>query len=147
MKRVSSLFPMVALGIAALACSENPTATDPGTPPDVVPSPRASAGAASTYVVLYKGAAVPADAAETIAGAGGTLVSRFDAIGVAIARSTSSSFTDVIVKDKKVEGAAATAGFATQLTEKRGHAGDDPARAGGAEAAVTPDRAPYPAGA
>jgi hypothetical protein len=102
---------------------------------------------ASTYVVLYKGAAVPADAAETIAGAGGTLVSRFDAIGVAIARSTSSSFTDVIVKDKKVEGAAATAGFATQLTEKRGHAGDDPARAGGAEAAVTPDRAPYPAGA
>jgi lantibiotic leader peptide-processing serine protease len=126
MKRVSSLFPMVALGIAALACSEDPTATDPGTPPDVVPSPRASAGAASTYVVLYKGAAVPADAAETIAGAGGTLVSRFDAIGVAIARSTSSSFTDVIVKDKKVEGAAATAGFATQLTEKRVAAGPLP---------------------
>jgi lantibiotic leader peptide-processing serine protease len=118
MKRVSPLLPTIALGIVALACSENPTATDPATPPDVVPSSRASAGAASTYVVLYKGTAVPADAAKKIAGAGGTLVSRYDAIGVAIARSTSSSFADMIVKDKRVEGASATAGFATRLTEK-----------------------------
>ena len=64
MKRVSPLLPTVALGIVALACSENPPATDPGTPPDVVASSRASAGAASTYVVLYNGTAVPADAAQ-----------------------------------------------------------------------------------
>ena len=126
MKRVSPLLPTVALGIVALACSENPTATDPGTPPDVVASSRASAGAASTYVILYNGTAVPRDAAKTIAGAGGTLVSRYDAIGVAIARSTSSSFADMIVKDKRVEGASATAGFATRLTEKMSAAGPLP---------------------
>ena len=126
MKRVSPLLPTVALGIVALACSENPTVTDPGTPPDVVASSRASAGAASTYVILYKGNAVPADAAKTIAGAGGTLVSRYDAIGVAIARSTKSSFADMIVKDKRVEGASATAGFTTRLTEKMRAAGPLP---------------------
>jgi hypothetical protein len=48
MNRVSPLVPIIALGIAALACSENPTPTDPGTPPDVTPSARASAGAAGT---------------------------------------------------------------------------------------------------
>ena len=126
MKRVSPLLPTVALGIVALACSENPTATDPGTPPDIVAPSRASAGAATTYVILYNGTAIPANAAKTIAGAGGTLVSRYDAIGVAIARSTSSSFADMIVKDKTVEGAVATAGFATQLTEKMHAAGPLP---------------------
>jgi subtilisin family serine protease len=124
MKRVSPLLPTIA--IVALACSENPTATDPATPPDVVASSRVSAGAASTYVILYNGTAVPADAAKTIAGAGGTLVSRYDAIGVAIARSTSSSFADMIVKDKTVEGASATAGFATRITEKMSAAGPLP---------------------
>jgi subtilisin family serine protease len=83
-----------------------------------VASSRASAGAARTYVILYNGKTVPAHAARTIAGAGGTLVSRYDAIGVAIARSTSSSFADKIVKDKAVEGVSATAGFRTRLAEK-----------------------------
>jgi lantibiotic leader peptide-processing serine protease len=136
MNRVSPLFATVALGIAALACGENPTATDSGTPPDAVAASRASAGAARTYVILYRGSAVPADAAETIAGAGGTLVARYDAIGVAIARSTSSSFAGTIVKDKKVEGASATARLGTRLTDTITHAkalpggtpapGDDP---------------------
>jgi lantibiotic leader peptide-processing serine protease len=126
MKRVSPLLPTVALGIAALACSENPTSTDPGAPPGVGASSRASTGAASTYIILYHGTAVPADAGKTIAGAGGTLVSRYDAIGVAIARSTSSSFADMIVRDKRVEGTSATAGFATQLTEKMSATGPLP---------------------
>ena len=92
-------------------------------PPDVVASSRAGAGAASTYVVLYRGTAVPADAAETIAVAGRTLVTHYDAVGAAIARSTSSSFADVIGKDKRVKGASATGGFATRLTEKMTDAG------------------------
>jgi subtilisin family serine protease len=81
---------------------------------------------ASTYVILYKGAAVPRDAAKTVASAGGTLVSRYDAIGVAIARSTSSSFADMIRKDPKVDGATASARFATRLTEKLKAAGPLP---------------------
>jgi subtilisin family serine protease len=83
-----------------------------------VVSPRASSGAAKNYVVLYRGKGVPRDAAKTIAGAGGTLVASYDAIGVAIARSTSSSFSSRIAKDKRVEGAASTAGRGTRLTEK-----------------------------
>lgn len=119
MKRVFPLLPTIALGIVALACSENPTATDPATPPDVVASSPASARLASTYVVLYKGTTIPADAAKRIAGAGGTLVARYDAIGVAIARSTSSSFAAMIVKDKRVDGASATAGLATRTKPRR----------------------------
>lgn len=57
MKRVSPLLPTIALAVVALACSENPITTGPATPPDVVPSSGASARAASTYVVLYKGTA------------------------------------------------------------------------------------------
>jgi subtilisin family serine protease len=118
MKRIFPLYPTVALGIVALACSENPTPTDPGSRPDKLTSPRASAEAASTYVVLYSGTAVPADAASSIAGAGGTLVFGYDAIGVAIARSTSSSFANTLVKDKRVEGVAPTAGLATRLSKE-----------------------------
>jgi hypothetical protein len=47
----------------------------------------AAAGTMQTYVVLYKAQAVPANAATTIARAGGTHVYTYDAIGVAIARS------------------------------------------------------------
>jgi subtilisin family serine protease len=131
MKLVSPLLLTVSLGIVALACSEDPTASDSGTPPDVVALSRTTAGAASTYIILYNGTAVPGNAAETIAGAGGALVARYDAIGVAIARSASSSFADMIVKDKRVEGASATAGFGTRLaketTERRPLPGSTPA--------------------
>ncbi|HEX3274650.1 MAG TPA: S8 family serine peptidase [Gemmatimonadales bacterium] len=73
--------------------------------------------AGSAYVVLYKGTAVPADAEAGIAAAGGTLVARYDPIGVAIARSASSGFAGALVRDARVEGASATATFATRLTE------------------------------
>ncbi len=73
------------------------------------------ASAAQTYLVLYNAQAVPADAATTITNAGGTLVYSYDAIGVAIARSDNPSFRDNLLKDSRVQGAAATAGFATQI--------------------------------
>jgi len=72
----------------------------------------AVAGSSQTYLVLYKGNAVAADA---IAKAGGTLVASYNAIGVAVARSSSASFAADVRKDNHVEGAAATAGFATRL--------------------------------
>jgi subtilisin family serine protease len=67
------------------------------------------------YIVLYSASAVPADAAASIAKAGGTLVYSYNQIGVAIARSDSSTFRANIVKDNRVDGASATAAFATQL--------------------------------
>jgi subtilisin family serine protease len=83
-----------------------------------VASSGASAGATSTYLVLYKGSAVPADAGKTIQDAGGTLVYSYGEIGVAIARSTSSSFSGTLAKNSKVEGVSATASFGTRLTDE-----------------------------
>jgi lantibiotic leader peptide-processing serine protease len=75
------------------------------------------AGAAETYVVLYNAQSVPADAAASIAAAGGTLVYRYDQIGVAIARSDNASFRANLLKDSRINGAAATTGFATRLND------------------------------
>jgi subtilisin family serine protease len=70
------------------------------------------AGSSQNYLVLYRGNAVAADA---IAKADGTLVASYSAIGVAVARSSSATFAANVRKDNRVEGAAATAGFATKL--------------------------------
>src|SRR5205823_1168425 len=75
----------------------------------------APAAFASNYIVLYKQQAVPADAAATVARAGGSLVYAYPQIGVLIAKSESASFRDNLLKDKLIENAASTEGFATQL--------------------------------
>src|SRR5918911_319393 len=77
----------------------------------------AHAGTMQNYIVLYSASAVPADAAASIARAGGTLVYSYNQIGVAIARSDSANFLANIVKDNRVEGASATAAFATRLND------------------------------
>jgi subtilisin family serine protease len=89
----------------------------------------AHAGAMQTYIVLYSASAVPVDAAASLANAGGTLLYSYPQIGVAIARSDSADFRANVVKDARVDGAAATAGFATKLT-------DDPAAAGDASSSA-----------
>src|SRR5215475_8650125 len=70
------------------------------------------AGADQTYLVLYKGNSVDAAAISTAAG---TMVYSYDQIGVAIARSSSATFAADVARDNSVEGAAATARFATKL--------------------------------
>jgi lantibiotic leader peptide-processing serine protease len=75
----------------------------------------APAAFGSNYVVLYKQQAVGADAASTIAKAGGSLVYSYPEIGVVIARSDSASFRDNLLKDSRVENASSTDGFAMQL--------------------------------
>jgi subtilisin family serine protease len=77
----------------------------------------ARAEAGGTYIVLYNGSAVPADAATEIQQAGGTLAASYDQIGVAIARSSSSSFASTLLKDARVQGAVATAAFGTRVTD------------------------------
>ncbi len=77
----------------------------------------AQADTTQTYIVLYKGQAVPADAASVVANAGGMLVYSYDKIGVAIARSNSATFSANLLNDSRIEGATATANFATQLSD------------------------------
>ena len=74
----------------------------------MIAAPAAIAGESKTYLVVYKSLAVPNDAAARIQGAGGTLVARYDAIGVAVARSGSSTFRSSMKADSRVAEAALT---------------------------------------
>src|SRR3954451_14282371 len=77
----------------------------------------ASAASADSFIVLYKGNAVPASAKTDVQKAGGTFVYGYDQIGVAIARSDSTSFAAALSKDNRVEGVSSTAGFASRLEQ------------------------------
>ncbi|MDX6512877.1 MAG: lantibiotic leader peptide-processing serine protease [Gaiellaceae bacterium] len=81
----------------------------------IVAAIAAPAALGSNYILLYKQQALPADVAASVQKAGGTLVYAYPEIGVAVASSTSATFRDSVLKDAKIENAASTAGFATQL--------------------------------
>jgi len=70
-----------------------------------------------TYIVLYKAQSVPSDASRVIRNAGGTLVKSYKEIGVVIATSASSSFRNGLLSDGRIEGAVATARFASKLRD------------------------------
>ena len=80
----------------------------------------ASVASADNYVVLYKGNAVPASARADVQKAGGTYVAGYDQIGVAVARSDSSSFASKLSSDTRVEGVSSTKSFATKLDDPAG---------------------------
>lgn len=84
--------------------------------PDVT---RVRADATENYIVLYKQEVVPAEAAATIANAGGTLVKSYDQIGVVIARSDNSSFRELLLNDTRIEDAAATTRFGVKVSDQR----------------------------
>jgi len=77
----------------------------------------AQAGVQQTYLVVYHDQALPADAAATIAGAGGAVVATYGDIGVAVARSDSATFRDNLIKDSRIEGVSATPALATRLND------------------------------
>jgi subtilisin family serine protease len=80
--------------------------------------PYASTGVTQTYVVLYKKNALPSGAAASIVKAGGTFVYGYQKIGVIIAKSDNVYFRSNLVLDSRVDGAAATTKFATQLSDE-----------------------------
>jgi len=85
-----------------------------------------TSGTTETYVVLYKQQSVNSDAAATMEKAGGTLVYAYPQIGVAIARSGSTSFRENLLKDSSIENAAATSGFAYELPDATADAAGPP---------------------
>jgi len=80
-------------------------------------SASSSSATAQNYIVLYKGTKSPADAAATIAAAGGTVVADYKQIGVTIARSSSGSFRATLAADSRVEGVVDSARFGTRLDQ------------------------------
>jgi lantibiotic leader peptide-processing serine protease len=77
----------------------------------------ADAGASQTYIVTFRAQALPANATASITAAGGTTVYSYPQIGVVIARSSSSNFRTDLLRNGAVQGAAATAGFATHVSD------------------------------
>ncbi len=84
-----------------------------------VASAGAYGSAAQNYLVVYKQSAVPADAASTIQKAGGSLVYSYGEIGVALARSDSSTFAATLSKNNKIEGVSESGRFATSLSDEQ----------------------------
>jgi subtilisin family serine protease len=82
-------------------------------------------GSNQTYLILYQTRAVPSDAATRISTAGGTLVARYNAIGVAVATSSSTSFEAKVEADNRVAAASATGRTAVRLFDEQ--AGNDSA--------------------
>jgi subtilisin family serine protease len=83
----------------------------------LVAVPAALGATRQTYIVLYKQQAVPTTVRTTIQRAGGTLVASYRQIGVVIARSSNSAFRRNLLKDSRIEGAAATTRFSVRLPQ------------------------------
>src|SRR5438093_103675 len=72
---------------------------------------------AQTYLVVFKARSLPANASSLIGSAGGTLTYSYPQIGVVVAQSSSSTFRSSLMRTNKIQGAAATAGFATHVDD------------------------------
>jgi subtilisin family serine protease len=83
----------------------------------VLSAPVALAGNQETYLVLYAAKAVPADAARSVTAAGGTLVASYGQIGVAVARSSSSTFKASLSTDTRIAAVAATSRTAVRVRD------------------------------
>ena len=87
-----------------------------------------STGANQSYLVVYSGLSIPTGAASAVQKAGGTVLYRWNAIGVLLASSSSSTFRGKMMKAYGVMGVDATGGFATGLGEVQANDGAaDPA--------------------
>ena len=77
----------------------------------------ATTGAAQNYIVTYADGASSQGAAAVVQGAGGQLVYNYQQIGVVVARSDRSDFAANLMTAAGVQGAVATAPYATRLND------------------------------
>jgi subtilisin family serine protease len=61
---------------------------------------------AANFVVVYKGNSVPANSTTWVERSGGTVVAKYDQIGVVVARSLSDTFESAMETDSRVQGVA-----------------------------------------
>src|SRR5437588_10048106 len=111
MHRFTKLLLTLGAIIALLAITQSPRLFATSRVPVV------HAATAQTYIVLYQSQAVPADAASTIAQAGGKLVYSYPQIGVVIASSDNTAFRASLMTDSRVDGVSATSAFATKIND------------------------------
>ena len=85
----------------------------------------APAAGAATYVVVYKNGATPARSADWIGRAGGQVVASYPQIGVVIASSSSSTFTQAMQGGANLEGVALSRAIA-RVEEPQANPGELP---------------------
>ncbi len=85
--------------------------------PTASAAPATTSADTQTYIVLFNDSAVPADAAASVARAGGQLVASYDAIGVVIATSNNTAFRDSVRQDARVNDAGQTAKGVVRLKD------------------------------
>ena len=112
MKLRSVLTWFVALGVAlgstsAIAVSAAPAGSSA--------SQVASSGVAQNYLVVYSGMSIPKSADSAVKSAGGQVLNKWNAIGVLLASSSSSTFRSSLMKTSGILGVDATGGLATGL--------------------------------
>ncbi len=76
-----------------------------------------SSTGSQNYLVVYAGLAIPSGAATQIQKAGGTVVYKWNAIGVILAQSSSTAFASSMMKNSGLLGVDATGGFGTALSD------------------------------
>jgi subtilisin family serine protease len=81
------------------------------------------AGQSATYLVVYKSQSVPADVGTAVRSAGGTLVASYGAIGVAVARSTSSTFKLSLSGDSRIAAVSSTSRAVVRVDKVETEAG------------------------
>jgi len=84
-------------------------------PTSAAAAPAGTMGPVENYLVLFKGSQSPADAEAIVTRAGGTVVANYSKIGVLVASSGNSAFDQTVSANSKVEGATATADYATKV--------------------------------
>lgn len=101
------IVPVLAVTIAA--CADAPLPTQPATAPDAGPASTSVAAEAETfYVIAFKGNKLPADAAEIVAAAGGTLVKALPQVAIGVASSADPAFAEKLAGHTAVEAADAS---------------------------------------
>ncbi|MEP6660139.1 MAG: S8 family serine peptidase [Acidimicrobiales bacterium] len=118
--KIKALVPLCAVALLASVFGVATASAGPQA------APGTSATAAQRYLVVYKGGKSPTNVSAAITSAGGTLVYNYGDIGVAVASSSSSSFSTALTADSHVDGVVDTARFATRLDADADTAADDP---------------------
>jgi lantibiotic leader peptide-processing serine protease len=109
MRRSGGRLSRLLVGAAVIA------ATGMIVPTAATAAPAGTTGPTENYLVVFKGSSSPADASRLVAEAGGAVVANYAKIGVLVASSNNTAFGERMRASNKVEGASATADYATQL--------------------------------
>src|SRR5947207_395546 len=93
----------------------------------LAPAQIANAGTTHNFLIVYAGSTVSPASVDAIRSAGGTIVTTYRQIGVALASSSTTTFAaNLERRDPKVIGVSATGAFATKLNDgAQGGSGSD----------------------